>query len=74
MWALIRDTNDGEMRVITEDLARGEYLNTHKSANKYMGNWELQATNADKDVLRAMARLTGACEKTCDYAVCFRGT
>ena len=74
MWALICDTNDGELRVVAERTALDEYLNEHKSANKYTGKWALQVTNADKEVLLAMARLTGGREEHLDYAVCFLGS
>ena len=30
MWALICDTNDGELRVVDERTALDEYLNEHK--------------------------------------------
>ena len=71
MWALICDTNDGELRVVSEGTARKEYLNADRRANKYNGKWELQATDTDKELLLAMARLTGGREETLDYAVCF---
>ena len=34
MWALICDTNDGELRVVSEGIAREEYLNADRRANK----------------------------------------
>lgn len=67
MWALICDVEDDELRVVTEGTARGEYLN----GEKYSGTWKLQATNADRDLLLTMCRLTGGREEELDYAVCF---
>lgn len=67
MWALIRDDDDGELRVIPEDIARDEYLN----GRKYFGAWKLQVTNADKELLLTMARLTGGREEKLGHAVKF---
>lgn len=67
MWALICDEEDGELRVVSEDVARGKYLN----GSHYSGKWKLEATNADEVVLLHMAMLTGWEQRVLDDAVCF---
>lgn len=60
MWALICDEEDGELRVVPEDIARDSYLR----GKHFFGKWKLRTTNADEEVLLHMARMTGWYQET----------
>ena len=62
-WALVRDDDDGELRVLKEHYALESYLNADPRSNNVTGNWELMATDTDRDALLAMARLSEQVER-----------